>query len=53
MADSTINLGAKAQPQYKRWGLPAWLVLICVVTFTVLLSAGALIYKNAPPFRVQ
>lgn len=49
MADSTINLGAKAQPQYKRWGLPAWLVLICVVTFTVLLSAGALIYKNAPP----
>lgn len=49
MADSTINLGAKVQPQYKRWGLPAWLVFICVVTFTVLLSAGAVIYKNAPP----
>jgi nitric oxide reductase subunit B len=49
MADSTINLGVKAPPQYKRWGLPAWLVFVCVVTFTVLLSAGALIYKNAPP----
>lgn len=30
-------------------GLPAWLALICIVTFTVLLTAGAAIYKNAPP----
>lgn len=34
-------------------GLPAWLVLICIVTFTVLLTAGAAIYKNAPPIPAQ
>ncbi|MBE9223581.1 nitric-oxide reductase large subunit [Cyanobacterium stanieri LEGE 03274] len=49
MADSTINIATKTEPQYKRWGLPAWLVFICVATFTVLLFAGAVIYKNAPP----
>ena len=32
-----------------RFTLPAWLVLICIVTFTVLIFAGAAIYKNAPP----
>lgn len=34
-------------------GLPAWLALICIVTFTVLLAAGAAIYKNAPPIPAQ
>ncbi|ABW25535.1 nitric-oxide reductase large subunit [Acaryochloris marina] len=34
-------------------GLPAWLALICIVTFTVLLTAGAAIYKNAPPIPAQ
>ncbi|MBW4430444.1 MAG: nitric-oxide reductase large subunit [Pelatocladus maniniholoensis HA4357-MV3] len=29
--------------------LPAWLILICVITFTILLGAGATIWKNAPP----
>lgn len=29
--------------------LPAWLVLICIVAFTALLAAGAVIWKNAPP----
>uniref|UniRef100_UPI002614E777 cbb3-type cytochrome c oxidase subunit I n=1 Tax=Acaryochloris sp. IP29b_bin.137 TaxID=2969217 RepID=UPI002614E777 len=34
-------------------GLPAWLALICIVTFTVLLTAGAAIYKNAPPIPAR
>lgn len=34
-------------------GLPAWLALICIVTFTVLLTAGTAIYKNAPPIPAQ
>ncbi|MBL1173566.1 nitric-oxide reductase large subunit [Pantanalinema sp. GBBB05] len=42
-----------AAPQTKlhrrRLSLPAWLVLICVITFTILLGAGAAIWKNAPP----
>lgn len=29
--------------------LPAWLVLVCVITFTVLLGVGVAIWKNAPP----
>ncbi|MBE9051058.1 nitric-oxide reductase large subunit [Nostocales cyanobacterium LEGE 11386] len=29
--------------------LPAWLVLICIITFSILLGAGAAIWKNAPP----
>ncbi|WP_257999931.1 hypothetical protein [Fischerella thermalis] len=29
--------------------LPAWLVLICIVAFTALLAAGAVIWKNAAP----
>jgi nitric oxide reductase subunit B len=37
----------RARP--RQLSLPAWLVLICLVTFTVLISAGAAIYKNAPP----
>lgn len=43
--ESTVATGKHPQ----RVGLPAWLALICIVTFTVLLSAGAAIYKNAPP----
>jgi nitric oxide reductase subunit B len=36
-------------PKTRTMSLPAWLVLICVMTFTVLLGAGAAIWKNAPP----
>jgi nitric oxide reductase subunit B len=33
----------------RRLSLPTWLVLICMITFTILLGAGAAIYKYAPP----
>lgn len=33
----------------RQFSLPAWLVLICIVTFSVLIFAGTAIYKNAPP----
>lgn len=36
-------------PKRRTLSLPAWLVLVCVITFTVLLAAGAAIWKNAPP----
>lgn len=36
-------------PKRRNLSLPAWLVLICVITFTVLLGAGVAIWKNAPP----
>ncbi len=49
MANPTFDIPVSARSRTWRFGLPAWLVLICVVTFTVLLSAGAAIYKNAPP----
>jgi nitric oxide reductase subunit B len=50
MANPTFDIavtGIPAKP--KGLSLPAWLVLICIVTFTVLLVAGAAIWKNAPP----
>ncbi|MGI0485220.1 nitric-oxide reductase large subunit [Pantanalinema rosaneae CENA516] len=39
----------QTQPRRRGLSLPAWLVLICVITFTILLGAGAAIWKNAPP----
>lgn len=50
MTDSTIR-PQEAEAPHRRLslGLPAWLVLICVVAFTVLLIMGAAIWKNAPP----
>lgn len=50
MANPTFDV-AEAKVRKRNWQftLPAWLVLICIVTFTVLISAGAAIYKNAPP----
>jgi nitric oxide reductase subunit B len=35
--------------QPRKFRLPAWLVLVCIVTFSVLIFAGTAIYKNAPP----
>ncbi|WP_199246137.1 nitric-oxide reductase large subunit [[Phormidium] sp. ETS-05] len=49
MANITIAPAITAGSRPRQFSLPAWLVLICIVTFTVLLSAGAVIYKNAPP----
>jgi nitric oxide reductase subunit B len=49
MANPTFDIGVTAPERRRQFRLPAWLVLICVVTFTVLISAGAAIYKNAPP----
>lgn len=51
MANPSLNLPiAKAK---KQLSLPAWLALICIITFSVLLTAGALIWKNAPPIPLQ
>lgn len=49
MANLTFESGISGQSRLRHFSLPAWLVLICIVTFTVLISAGAAIYKNAPP----
>lgn len=48
MANPTFDMAVTAK-RTRQFSLPAWLVLICIVTFTVLISAGAAIYKNAPP----
>lgn len=49
--DTTVATNLRSRrPSF---GLPAWLALICIVTFTVLLTAGAAIYKNAPPIPAR
>ncbi|MFB2934719.1 nitric-oxide reductase large subunit [Aerosakkonemataceae cyanobacterium BLCC-F154] len=50
MVNSTIvDSGTKTARKTRQLSLPAWLVLICIVAFSVLLGAGAMIRKNAPP----
>ncbi len=49
MANPTLDIVEKSPKRSWQLKLPAWLALICIVSFTVLLSAGAAIYKNAPP----
>ncbi|BDA69057.1 hypothetical protein CAL7716_032230 [Calothrix sp. PCC 7716] len=49
MANPTFDVTGTRQERTRQFSLPAWLVLICIITFTVLISAGAAIYKNAPP----
>ncbi|MBW4496489.1 MAG: nitric-oxide reductase large subunit [Oscillatoria princeps RMCB-10] len=50
MANTTLDIGNSASLSRRRnLSLPVWLVLICIVSFTVLLAAGAAIWKNAPP----
>lgn len=44
-----IQASSLAPTRQRGFDLPIWLIVICIVTFTVLLSAGAAIYKNAPP----
>ncbi|MFM2433031.1 MAG: hypothetical protein RLZZ511_4245 [Cyanobacteriota bacterium] len=51
MTSPPINIEVldTTKPRRRAFILPAWLVLICIVTFTVLIGAGAAIGKNAPP----
>nr|WP_232731914.1 hypothetical protein [Oscillatoria sp. PCC 10802] len=50
MANTTLDIGNSAKLSGRRnLSLPVWLVLICIIAFTVLLAAGAAIWKNAPP----
>lgn len=49
MANTTLESTVATGKRPQQVGLPAWLALICIVTFTVLISAGAAIYKNVPP----
>lgn len=51
MTSPPINIEVldTTKPRRRALILPAWLVLICIVTFTVLIGAGAAIGKNAPP----
>ncbi|MDR7992491.1 nitric-oxide reductase large subunit [Thermosynechococcus sp. TG252] len=50
MANVPFNITQAAHLE-RGWHLrlPAWLVLVCVITFSVLLTAGAVIYRHAPP----
>lgn len=52
MANPTFDVAVTTREGSSPFRLPAWLVLICIVTFTVLILAGAAIYKNAPPIPV-
>ena len=45
MTDSTLPNSITATTS-KELSLPAWLVLICLVSFTILLTVGAVIWKN-------
>ncbi|KOP26762.1 hypothetical protein AMR41_09125 [Hapalosiphon sp. MRB220] len=45
LVDADIAMSSKK----RSLSFPTWLVLICIVAFTVLLAAGAAIWKNAPP----
>ncbi|MCU0553052.1 MAG: hypothetical protein MUC48_27295 [Leptolyngbya sp. Prado105] len=50
MTSPSIPVSSPQSAKRKRsLSLPAWLVLICVVSFSILLGAGAAIQKNAPP----
>jgi nitric oxide reductase subunit B len=53
MANPTLGLSTAPSARRLRLTLPAWLALVCIITFTVLLSAGAAIWKNAPPIPVN
>lgn len=45
--------GAIGSVRLRRLGLPAWLALVCILTFSILLAAGALISRHAPPLPLQ
>jgi nitric oxide reductase subunit B len=49
MVNATSLVDTETAPRRRAIALPVWLVLICIIAFTVLLAAGAAIWKNAPP----
>jgi len=49
MTNQPIGVAEKRRSGLTNLSLPAWLVLICIVTFSVLLGAGAAISEYAPP----
>jgi nitric oxide reductase subunit B len=49
MTSPSTGVVEKTRLRLKNFSLPVWLVLICLVTFSVLLGAGAAISKYAPP----
>ncbi|MBF2022749.1 MAG: nitric-oxide reductase large subunit [Hydrococcus sp. C42_A2020_068] len=49
MTDSTLDINVAARARSRSFDFPAWLVLICILSFSALLAAGAAIWKNAPP----
>jgi nitric oxide reductase subunit B len=49
MTNPAIDIPITTSSVARRWSLPVWLVIICFVTFSVLLGAGVAIWKNAPP----
>jgi nitric oxide reductase subunit B len=54
MANTAITIDATSARhawirRIRRLGMPAWLALICILTFSVLIAAGALISTHAPP----
>ncbi|WP_088892465.1 nitric-oxide reductase large subunit [Leptolyngbya ohadii] len=53
MTSPSISLkSSQTTTRKRRFSLPAWLVLVCVISFSVLLGAGAAIARNAPPVPV-
>lgn len=49
MASTLIDSHSKTPHKTRQLSLPVWLVLICIIAFSVLLGTGAIIWKNAPP----
>ncbi|MBD2653365.1 nitric-oxide reductase large subunit [Synechocystis sp. FACHB-383] len=49
MANPSLEVMTLARNRSRSFNLPVWLVLVCVITFSVLLGAGAAISKYAPP----
>ncbi len=50
MANTTVvEVGNATHKRTRQLSFPAWLVLVCIVAFSILLWAGTVIWKNAPP----
>lgn len=49
MTSPSVGVAEKTRLRLKNFSLPVWLILICFVTFSFLLGAGAAISKYAPP----
>jgi len=49
MANLSLEVAGLSRPRSRSFNLRVWLILICVITFSVLLGAGAAISKYAPP----